>query len=203
MPDERILGGKSSKHQKSSLRADQASDYALWLVPSGTAHTALSSLIQQLSSLEAESPSFASHITLWYPIPIDTPLESITADLTQIVDGVKAKHDLQDWTLQLGAAQKGEKYYQSVLAPVKPTAGLLALRHGCEGKWGPSSKAYFPHLSLFYGYANSERRQEIADRANRGFGETKLAGEVVIGEIVVVDSRGTADEWKVVSSVKL
>lgn len=116
---------------------------------------------------------------------------------------MKAKHDAKDWTLGLGPAQTGEKYYQSVLAPVKPTASLLALRDGCEEKWGPSAKEYFPHLSLFYGYASPERREQIARKANEGFGEVQLVGEVEIGEIVVVDSRGTADEWKVVGSVTI
>lgn len=180
-------------------------DYALWLVPAKPAHTPLSKLITYLSSLETSSPTFLPHITLWYPVPIDTPVETIKSTLTSIVSSLKAEYALSDLNLDLRPAQTGEQYFQSVLAPVNPTEALLAIRRACEAEWGPSTKEYFPHLSLFYGDETQERREEIAKVANEQKGGEKgeLVNSLKVGEIVVVDVRGSAGGWKVMGRVKL
>lgn len=165
----------------------------------------MSTLINRLSTLEQDSPSFTPHVTLWYPIPISTPVDSITSTLESIIERVSLTHSLFDLELRLDPAQTGEQYYQSVLSPVEPTPALLALRTAVEATWGAEvEKTYFPHLSLFYGDVEQKRREEIAQAANEAKGEEGgLVGRIKVEEVVVVDTRGSANEWKVVGRVKL
>lgn len=174
-------------------------------MPSEPESSSLSKLIRNLSDLEADSPSFLPHVTLWYPIPISTPVDDITSTLQSIIERVSATHTLSDWVIDLDPAQTGKQYYQSVLAPVKPDTRLLALRTAVEATWGAEQrKDYFPHLSLFYGDVSPERREEIAKIANGTKGdEGGLVQTITVGAVVVVSTRGPADQWQVVGRVKL
>ena len=180
-------------------------DYSLWLVPTEPARTVISRLIAHLSSLETTSPVFLPHITLWSPVPITQPVDQITSTLESIVSRLKTEYPLSDLQLPLKQATTGDQYFQSVLAPVQPIDALLGLRRACEAEWGPATKDYFPHLSLFYGEATDARRKEITKAANEVEGEEngEMLESVTIGEIAVVDVRGMADGWKVVGRVKL
>ena len=117
--------------------------------------------------------------------------------------------DMKNLELHLEPAQKGDKYFQSVLSPVKPTDDLLDLRRKCQEEWGEEEKVYFPHLSLFYGDFTPERRDQIALEANKTKDfdiddeRGKLLDRVKVEEIVIVDTEGRADQWRVVGSVKV
>ncbi|WVN86610.1 allantoinase [Cryptococcus depauperatus CBS 7841] len=141
------------------------SGYALWLVPDEPQNTHYHSLIKALAEGEPLSPIFEPHITLFHPIPITESTEKIENTIREVV--VKNSVELANFFLKLLPAQSGTSYYQSVLAPVKPTPTLLALRQECvEAFASQPIPDYFPHLSLFYGDKAQERREEIAAEAN-------------------------------------
>ncbi|WWD16852.1 hypothetical protein CI109_101284 [Kwoniella shandongensis] len=192
----------SGAASSTALKADHnLSGYALWIVPSESQTPSYQSLISHLASLEPSSPSFNPHITLLHPIPLSTPLDEIHSTLRQAIDRASTKSgSMTDKPLTLGKAQSGEKYYQSVLAPVEPTPSLLALREEVQSAFRLTGlKEYFPHLSLLYGDLTKERRDELALIAN----EKGFEKEVEVKEVVIVRSVGSAEEWKTVGREKL
>ncbi|WVR04135.1 hypothetical protein IAU60_001134 [Kwoniella sp. DSM 27419] len=177
--------------------------YCLWLVPSLEDQSDhLQSLINRLASLENLSPSFEPHITLLSSIDISTPLSEVRSKVRQAIQAASSKNSLRNLAVDLAPAQKGEKYYQSVLAPVKPSAALLALREECERAFclkGTGLPEYFPHISLLYGELSSERREEIAGIANK----VVELGSVEVDEVAIVRCVGTAESWQVVGTERI
>lgn len=132
---------------------------------------------------------------------------------------------LKDFVLELLPAQSGTSYFQSVLAPVKPTATLLSLREQTVAAFSSSGSSppspslaplsdskekrgkkddYFPHLSLFYGDCTQQKRDEIASVANKddptlGSGRAR----VTIKELGIVRCAGKVEEWEHVDNVVL
>ncbi|KIR26204.1 hypothetical protein I309_04876 [Cryptococcus deuterogattii LA55] len=187
---------------------------------------------------KGDSPSFEPHITLFAFIPLDAPIGQISDTLRQVVARVNTEASessktgatfencsgLKDFVLELLPAQSGTSYFQSVLAPVKPTATLLSLREqtvaafssspspssslsplsDCQKKKGGRTDDYFPHLSLFYGDCTQQKRDEIASVANKddpslGSGRAR----VTIKELGIVRCAGKVEEWEHVDSVVL
>ncbi|OWZ43321.1 hypothetical protein C349_03216 [Cryptococcus neoformans var. grubii Br795] len=186
-------------------------------------------------------PSFEPHITLFAFIPLDTPIGEISNTLRQVVARVAAQvsssgpersdtmgtrgagasaselescKGLEDFVLGLLPAQSGRSYFQSVLAPVKPSTKLLSLREQTVAAFTPSPSDsdshsqkrddYFPHLSLFYGDCTPTKRAEIAAIANSddpslGSGRST----VTIKELGIVRCVGKVEEWEHVESVVL
>ncbi|OCF43404.1 hypothetical protein I317_02703 [Kwoniella heveanensis CBS 569] len=177
--------------------------YALWLVPSLEEQSdRLQTLINELASLESASPTFEPHITLLHPIDLSVPLPEVHKTLRAAIDATSSKENggLKDFTVQLTPAQSGSKYYQSVLAPVKPESKLLTLRKECEKAFRLKDlPEYFPHLSLLYGELSGRRRDEIADVANRQGELDKVEVDVV----AIVRCVGTPEDWEVVGTEKL
>ncbi|WVO25167.1 uncharacterized protein IAS62_006556 [Cryptococcus decagattii] len=226
--------------QSSSL-----SGYAVWLIPSADEKQHYQPLINRLTKLgdgrsddeKSDSPSFEPHITLFAFIPLDTPIGQISDTLRQVVARVNTEASesskagatfengsgLKDFVLGLLPAQSGTSYFQSVLAPVKPTATLLSLREQTVAAFSSSSLPppslsplsdslkkkgktddYFPHLSLFYGDCTQQKRDEIASVANKddptlGSGRAR----VTIKELGIVRCAGKVEEWEHVDSVVL
>lgn len=176
-------------------------DYALWLVPSTPERDTAIDVIQDLIKAEPDSPAFDPHITLQHPISKSIPIETITTTLQNIAQSLDLRG--KSLWLNLGPAQGGTFYYQSVLAPVnlKLEDTLSALRSACEEAFElKNAKPYFPHLSLLYGDLSSERRDELAKTVNDA---GKLPASVTIKEILVVDCTGVTKDWKTVASVPL
>ncbi|KAK8861247.1 hypothetical protein IAR55_002066 [Kwoniella newhampshirensis] len=196
--------------------APPLSGYALWLIPSKPATPEYQSLISHLASLERASPTFVPHITLLHPISTSIPVDEIKATLRSAIEKAKSSSSttaqspssnpspdsksLFHGPLRLKPAQSGSKYYQSVLAPVHPTPPLLALRKQVQEAFGLNELPdYFPHLSLLYGELTQERRDELAKVANdRGFKD-----EVEVEDVVIVDSEGVPEGWKMVGRESL
>ncbi|WVW79871.1 hypothetical protein I302_101841 [Kwoniella bestiolae CBS 10118] len=177
--------------------------YALWLVPTvPEQREKFQNLINDLASLELPSPIFSPHITLIHPIPLSTRLSDIHSSLKEAIKATSSKHSLEKFTVDLGPAQKGEKYYQSVLSPVSTAnEALLTLREEVENVFSLKNlPEYFPHLSLFYGGVSPKRRDEIAKIANEKIGDM---GKLEVGEIAIVSCVGTAEKWEVVGREKL
>ncbi|WVQ94561.1 hypothetical protein IAU59_001641 [Kwoniella sp. CBS 9459] len=188
--------------QSSSSGAPPLNAYALWLVPSLEEQSdRLQSLINELASLESASPTFDPHITLLHPIDISIPLPEIHETLRAAIESASGTAGgLKDFTVQLSPAQSGSKYYQSVLAPVKPESKLLALRRECETAFGLKDLPdYFPHLSLLYGELSKERRDEIAKVGN----EQGELDKVEVDMVAIVRCVGTPEDWEVVGTEKL
>lgn len=185
-------------------------------------------------------PSFEPHITLFAFIPLDTPIGEISNTLSQVVARVAAQvsssgpersdtmgtrgagasaselescKGLEDFVLGLLPAQSGRSYFQSVLAPVKPSTKLLSLREQTVAAFTPSPSDsdapqkrddYFPHLSLFYGDCTPTKRAEIAAIANSddpSLGSGRAT--VTIKELGIVRCVGKVEEWEHVESVVL
>ncbi|OXC65991.1 hypothetical protein AYX13_05191 [Cryptococcus neoformans] len=189
-------------------------------------------------------PSFEPHITLFAFIPLDTPIGEICNTLRQVVARVAAQvsssgpersdtmgtggpgasaselescKGLEDFVLGLLPAQSGRSYFQSVLAPVKPSTKLLSLREQTVAAFTPSPSDsdsdsqkreekddYFPHLSLFYGDCTPTKRAEIAAIANSddpSLGSGRAT--VTIKELGIVRCVGKVEEWEHVESVVL
>ncbi|UOH81102.1 hypothetical protein LQV05_003764 [Cryptococcus neoformans] len=191
-------------------------------------------------------PSFEPHITLFAFIPLDTPIGEISNTLRQVVARVNAQvsssgpersdtmgtrgagasaselescKGLEDFVLGLLPAQSGRSYFQSVLAPVKPSTKLLSLREQTVAAFTPSPSDsdsdsnsqkreekddYFPHLSLFYGDCTPTKRAEIAAIANSddpSLGSGRAT--VTIKELGIVRCVGKVEEWEHVESVVL
>lgn len=186
-------------------------------------------------------PSFEPHITLFAFIPLDTPIGEISNTLRQVVARVAAQvsssgpersdtmgtggagasaselescKGLEDFVLGLLPAQSGRSYFQSVLAPVKPSTKLLSLREQTVAAFTPSPSDsdsdsqkrddYFPHLSLFYGDCSPTKRAEIAAIANSddpSLGSGRAT--VTIKELGIVRCVGKVEEWEHVESVVL
>ncbi|KAL7425102.1 hypothetical protein Q5752_000790 [Cryptotrichosporon argae] len=167
--------------------------YCLWLIPASTAD--LSAVIDRLRALAPPSPSFAPHITLLHPIPISLGVSEVATRVARAISVAK----ILPLSLELQQATTGERYYQSVLAPVRPTDGLLALRQAVEDEFGVRLPSYFPHLSLQYGDLAPERRHELAAAAN----ELTWTKDVEIKDVAIVDARGVAPDWKIIARVPI
>lgn len=211
--------------------------YAIWLMPSANEKLHYQHLINRLSKLYNEticqndeddgrtrgsaSPSFEPHITLFAFIPLDTPIGEISNTLRQVVarvtgSGLSSLGGGGHFALGLLPAQSGRSYFQSVLAPVQPTAELLSLYDQTVAAFSPASPSsspdekkkkkdgYFPHLSLFYGDCSLAKRDEIAAIAN---GEDPCLGSgqatVTIDELGIVKCAGEVEEWQLVESIVL
>ncbi|WWC59876.1 uncharacterized protein I303_102438 [Kwoniella dejecticola CBS 10117] len=176
--------------------------YAFWLVPTiKEEKDRFQSLITDLAWLELPSPVFPPHITLIHPIPLSTSLVDIHTKLRGAIEAAAARHPLKDLKVELNPAQKGDKYYQSVLSPVTPSKDLLGLRTAVEDAFNIKNlPTYFPHLSLFYGGVSPERRDEIAAIANSKIGHL---GDLEVAEVAIVSCVGTAEKWEVIGSEKL
>lgn len=186
-------------------------------------------------------PSFEPHITLFAFIPLDTPVGEISNTLRQVVARVATQvsssgpersdtmgtggagasaselescKGMEDFVLGLLPAQSGRSYFQSVLAPVKPSTKLLSLREQTVAAFTPSPSDsdshsqkrddYFPHLSLFYGDCSPTKRAEIAAIANSddpSLGSGRAT--VTIKELGIVRCVGKVEEWEHVESVVL
>ncbi|KAE8538282.1 hypothetical protein D1P53_005624 [Cryptococcus gattii VGV] len=215
--------------------------YAIWLIPSADEKQHYQPLINRLAKLgddeKGHSPSFEPHITLFAFIPLDTPIGKISDTLRQVVARVNNEASesskagttfengsgLKDFVLEILPAQSGTSYFQSVLAPVKPTATLLSLREQTVAAFSSSPSSplslsslsdskekggktddYFPHLSLFYGDCTQQKGDEIASVANKddptlGSGRAR----VTIKELGIVRCAGKVEEWEHVDSVVL
>ncbi|WWC68887.1 uncharacterized protein I206_102823 [Kwoniella pini CBS 10737] len=182
--------------------APQLAAYALWLVPTiQEQKDQFQNLIKELASFEEPSPIFQPHITLLHPIPLSTKLNEIHLKLKESIKSISSKYSLNEFEVKLNKAQKGEKYYQSVLSPVIPSNTLLELRKEIENQFNLKNLPnYFPHLSLFYGGIKSNRRDELAEIANN---RIKEFGNLQVGEIVIVSCIGTAENWEIVGKEKL
>ncbi|ODN80433.1 hypothetical protein L202_02678 [Cryptococcus amylolentus CBS 6039] len=181
-------------------QAPPLTGYTLWLSPASPQKYQFQSLIKHLATFSEDAPVFEPHITLLAPVSLDVPLGEIEDTLGRIVAELGG---LQEWKLQLKAAQKGDFYFQSVLAPVEPTKELLALREKVEQAFSvPGQSDYFPHLSLLYGDISAEKRDSISAEANKESKEDGF-GEVEIGEIEIVRCVGDVADWVTVGKLTL
>ena len=134
----------------------------------------------------------------------DRPLDELVQAVRNILSKLRASHpSYEGMKLDLLPAQKGTFYFQSVLAPVDPIPQLVDLNAACQKEFGPSSKPYFPHLSLLYGDISAERRNELSALVNGGLEVGKVPKSLEIKEAVFVRCEGPADGWEVVASVPL
>ena len=149
---------------------------------------------------------------MYYPILKEgTDIKTLAKDLERSVDSVKEEHGKDAWTFKLGSAETGPSYYRSVVAPVETVNEhdyrLTALRSACETKWSPpgrEKKTYFPHLSLLYGHITAERKDQLAEIANKGLGtDCKLMSEMTVDRLWVVDTAGSVEQWTCVKTVDL
>ncbi|CAK9784300.1 hypothetical protein CC85DRAFT_327632 [Cutaneotrichosporon oleaginosum] len=213
--------------------ADQAhalQGYCLWLLPPLEHAKTLRELVFSLSK-GAGSPAFMPHITLLSPRVARDP-DALETALHHGVNASMLARDMQSdepgvrrgdagWLnrdpeaydrageaaepgikLRLGPPQVGDAYYQCVLSPVDPAsaASLVALRTAIAERLGESALPYFPHLSLCYGDFEEGKRQEIAASAAQS---AQWPIEISCTEAAVVDINGTADQWRIVTTVRL
>lgn len=203
--------------------------YCLWLLPPLDAAKPLRDLIFNLSK-GAGSPAFMPHITLLAPRgPSRADPDALETALHRGVNDSMLVRDMQSdapglrrgdargadpeaydrageaaepgLRLRLGEPQAGDRYYQCVLTPVDPAsaAGLVALRSAVAAHLGEKALPFFPHLSLCYGDFNAATKDEIAASAAKA----QWPREISCTEAAVVDVNGTADQWRIVTMVKL
>lgn len=166
------------------------------------ASRALDHLIRELAASQLGSPIFSPHVTLLHPIASSWPLVAIVSAVHQAVASIRQQHSAFDWSLDVMPAQRGEQYYQSVIAPMRPHPALTKLRKACEEHFGLKDlPTYLPHLSLIYGDLSGEARKEIATRANSG--PDQLPAVMRFQDIAVVKVEGLVEDWEIVARVPL
>ena len=159
------------------------------------------------------------HITLLSPLPgqnVSALVDTFKAKVIQVQSTgtswpplFPSRSHLSDLIIGTGPlevdlrpAQRGDQYFQSVLAPVKPVSRLLNIRRACEDAYDSHPPEYFPHLSLLYGDLTPKRREELVEIIKSGqLGN--LPKSVRVEEAVFVNCSGPADGWKVLERVRL
>ena len=164
--------------------------YALWLVPIGLVQDNLANEIQRLAAFEPRSTPFIPHVTLYHPIALNSPVETIIDTISACLTGMP-----DELRLRLRPAQTGNSFYQSVLAAVDTHDALLSLQSRCEAAFGSLGKEYFPHLSLKYGDIDPDRRTAIAAQS------MSAAQEVTVRGVTLMRLDGTVGEWQEVAFV--
>lgn len=143
--------------------------------------------ITRLAQLDPVSPIFEPHVTLYHPIPLDRPTDSIIDTVKECIAGMPG-----EVRLSVKSAQTGTSYYQSILAAIQRHDELEALRRRCEQAFGPLEKPYFAHLSLKYCDGDQEVRSKIAAQSN-------LACEIAIRGVALMRLDGIVNEWQEVA----
>ncbi|BEI80663.1 hypothetical protein CcaverHIS002_0111920 [Cutaneotrichosporon cavernicola] len=209
-------------------RAFALKGYSIWLLPPRHEGKKLSELIFRLAK-DAGSPAFMPHITLFTPRNpvnvdqlekavhrgIDTSMlaRDMATDASLLRKGDEGMfnkdpeaHDRPmesaepGLKLRLLPPQPGDRYYQCVLSPVDPATavGLVALRTAVAQYLNESTGSYFPHLSLCYGDFEEDKKLELIED---GTGDWPI--EITCTEVAVVDVNGTADEWRVLTTLRI
>ncbi|SGZ30311.1 BQ5605_C113g13235 [Microbotryum silenes-dioicae] len=200
------------------------SGLSLWLSPPAT--SPLGDLITSLSD-RYQTVYFKPHATLVSDAIVPgLPVDELVKRIGEAIARWKSDRAIQGPGWRSNDVQVGPQilsrtklasdlFYQCVLATLVPDAHLIALHETLLSSFSvpiPSPSTYFPHLSLVYGDLSPQikediiqgmkERKQVQQEAN---GECRVAGEkgFKAGEVLLVRTSGSTDQWEILARVPL
>ncbi|KDE05885.1 hypothetical protein MVLG_03828 [Microbotryum lychnidis-dioicae p1A1 Lamole] len=191
------------------------SGLSLWLSPPAT--SPLGDLITSLSD-RYQTVYFKPHATLVSDAIVPgLPVDELVKRIGEAIARWKSDRAIQGPGLEIKFldVRQGDLFYQCVLATLVPDAHLIALHETLLSSFSvpiPSPSTYFPHLSLVYGDLSPQikediiqgmkERKQVQQEAN---GECRVAGEkgFKAGEVLLVRTSGSTDQWEILARVPL
>jgi 2'-5' RNA ligase len=133
------------------------SRYSLWLEPPAYLALRLNALIEALA-LSHGGPRFNAHITLL------GGLEGAEATLLDTAKALAAR--LEPFDVKLADVGMEDEYYRAIFLRAEKGEAFMEARRLAEEAFGlymadGSPREFEPHLSLFYGDLEAERKEDI------------------------------------------
>ena len=156
--------------------------FALWLMPSGTAHARLAQLITELAR-EWSGPRFDPHVTL---------LGGITGETAKIVGQCEQlAASLRPFEIHLTEPGHLDDYYRSLFIHVAHSPPLLQANTQAREVFNCSGDPnYLPHVSLLYGNHPAELKERII--AKRVVGRNL---KFSVARLFLIDLAGEPQDW--------
>ncbi|KAJ2703893.1 hypothetical protein FB645_003713 [Coemansia sp. IMI 203386] len=183
--------------------------YSLWLSPPAGSeqYRKLDLAISKFSSM-LESPRFSPHLTLHSPVYAESDADA----LQQVRDYVqKLYQSIGDSVRTSGIpvgirdVATGTKFYQCVLLHAPNSNVLLEANAIAREKWKTAKDpTYYPHVSLFYGDCESDKREALAKQIRDSLPvdmQTELS--FTAQEVRIIATVGPCEEWRDIGSVSL
>jgi 2'-5' RNA ligase len=142
---------------------ERPKEYSVWLVPAGPSHDDLKRLITSLSE-EYGTPDFEPHVTL-----VGLGVVPKATDEAIVEDVESLARTICPYGMHLHGVGITDDPFRSLFLKVDQTPEVMSAgRRGLDlyrriKKQGPSSTAYFPHLSLLYGHLPPAAKKKISD----------------------------------------
>lgn len=126
--------------------------YHLWLVPVGETLRRLQDVIERLAEAY-DGPVFTPHVTL---------LSGLAADEASLIEtNRRLAAGLEPFNLDLTAPEAGTTFFQCIYMRVADHPLLTRARQAAGEAFALPADDYMPHLSLYYGDPDPDRRATI------------------------------------------
>ena len=133
-------------------------------------------------------PKFDPHLTLTGPIPFKEELHSNMFE--------ELASDTQQFQIKLNGIGYKNEFFQSFFLNVLESKNLKSIRLSIEKIFGFASKEYFPHVSLFYGNADLNLKENLAKKLF-------IPNEVLVNKISLVRINQSIGGWNIYKTFKL
>lgn len=166
--------------------------YSVWLIPKGKIYITLAKIISDLSNKHS-SPLFKPHITLIGDIDTnETSARFTTAHLSTLIDPFKLRLRKMNYL--------NEKFRCLFLKVEKSSELIKAIKLAKSVFDIEDSQEPMPHLSLMYGYFDSNTKEKIISEYEREFDE-----EFEVDSIHLVRASSDIDpaDWQIIQEFYL
>lgn len=167
----------------------KAKGHSLWLMPENETYQKFSSLIQQLANMY-NGPIFKPHITLLGEVLGEEEI------IVQKAQELASAHIA--FPVQLENVAYEDYYFRALFVRAEKTAPLQQLHDDAKRIFDMEAIPYMPHVSLLYGDYPKEIKEDII----KTIGE-KQPTQLIIKNIYVYKTNGTATEWEKVAVIPL
>ena len=163
----------------------------MWLKPAGKAAHDIQKEIERLSN-ECRTPTFNAHITL---------VSSLFEEEELLLEHTEELADvLNPFSVRLTQAGYRDHYFQNLFVHCEPGDKLMSARRKAVELFNADADPtdFEPHVSLLYGYLNSEEKEKMLEEIAHLFDTT-----LQIEAIQLVHVQGTVAEWEQVAEFSL
>ena len=161
---------------------DDKKRYWLWGELDAVSHEMLKK-IQLSVNKKLVGPTFDLHLTL------SGPFYDISQDRLNRIESFSIKN--KQLSIKSSSYQAKDLFFQSLFIEIEKSKELTDLKNQLDHQLGLESELFYPHISLFYGLEEQEKKQLVIDHL------PTINEPLILDKISIVEIGEGVESWKI------